>query len=774
MSKQSSKKGYNMTRAIARANPGFTAAFAFFYILQAALTIWMLMLPGSIRNTLDVFMEDYNIPDAYIVTDYIDASVTDELKDIQGVQSVDARFLVDNPISLPDGKVITPRFVRISEDAFQKNYIYDSLADEELKDYNNMLQIMSSKSFADNNGLSVGDIIVINDREAVVSAIITNPDCIWFFRDETSWYDSTDFGLLFMEEDYFDEAFGTRGYANQFLLDIDKDSEAFDKASEKLGEYVVSAYLFEGSEVEKQINENIDTVTLIAYTLPMLILVVSILFSCLFIHQVIRRMSRMIGLMRASGCRFAEILRTFLKYICIIAFPSSAAGMVAGAILLVYTADVYKGIYSLPQINYSGNILLLILIPLITIGSGMLSCLICSGSIAKIKPAEAYNENTEVKKQKKSKWFEKINFGVYTKLAFGNIFHNPKRFLMSVLCISACFCLILVAVCFVFSKDLGGEITFNVRYKYDYIVYLDNRDEDELLMELKGLECIEKAESVYVFMEDISSDSRVVRVQINAISSESEMICPPDLHGNVLDIPESGIILEKRTAKELGVEEGDIISISGKEVRVEAISEQYVNPIQYCSYAQAKSLGYYEPDAVVLSVKEGTDSIDFSKQISKVAGYSYSVNLDNQKRDMLYNLDIYNIPAFIIAVFAVMAGLVSTYNMFIISTNEKKREYALMIVQGLSRRKLYMVTLVELFVQYICSCIISIACGLLVAEKMLEIMSLGGQEFPLVKTGAALIISAVITFIYILIGSFLTQKNIKNISLSSALNGLGK
>lgn len=32
----------------------------------------------------------------------------------------------------------------------------------------------------------------------------------------------------------------------------------------------------------------------------------------------------------------------------------------------------------------------------------------------------------------------------------------------------------------------------------------------------------------------------------------------------------------------------------------------------------------------------------------------------------------------------------------------------------------------------------------------------------------------IITFIYILIGSFLTQKNIKNISLSSALNGVGK
>lgn len=457
-----------------------------------------------------------------------------------------------------------------------------------------------------------------------------------------------------------------------------------------------------------------------------------------------------------------------------IAFPASVVGILAGLILVVYTASIYKGIYSLPQINYSGNVVLLVLAPLITIGSGMSSCVICSGAIARIRPAEAYNENTGIKKPRTSKLFEKMNLDVYSKLAFGNMIHNPKRFFMSVLCIAACFCLILTAVCFCFSKDLGGDVTFNLRYNYDYVTYFDRDDGEELLTEIKELECVESAEPMYIFFGEIESDNGTKRVQINGIVSDSSMICPPDLYGNALDVPETGIILEKRTAEELGVVEGDTVSISDTEVRVEAISEQYVNTIQYCSCGQAKYFGYNEPNAVVICVDEDTDTIEFSKQISAIAGYSYSVNLENQKRDMLYNLEIYNIPAFIIAGFAVLAGLVSTYNMFVISINERKREYALMIVQGLSRRKLYIVTLVELLIQYVLSCVIGIVVGLFVAEKMLKIMSLGGQDFPMVKEWTAVLISAAITFLYILIGSFLTQRNIKNINLSSTLNGLGK
>lgn len=131
---------------------------------------------------------------------------------------------------MPDGKVITPRFIRISENTFQKNYTYDAFDNEKQTDYNDMPEIMSSKSFADNNGLSVGDILVINEKEVVLSAIITNPDCVWYFRNETSWYDSTDFGLLFMKEEYFDKVFGTSGYTNQILLDIEKESDAFEKS----------------------------------------------------------------------------------------------------------------------------------------------------------------------------------------------------------------------------------------------------------------------------------------------------------------------------------------------------------------------------------------------------------------------------------------------------------------------------------------------------------------------------------------------------------------
>ena len=50
-----------LIKAIFRSNKGFTAAFAVFYILQAALTMWMLMLPSSVRGTIEKFADEYNM-----------------------------------------------------------------------------------------------------------------------------------------------------------------------------------------------------------------------------------------------------------------------------------------------------------------------------------------------------------------------------------------------------------------------------------------------------------------------------------------------------------------------------------------------------------------------------------------------------------------------------------------------------------------------------------------------------------------------------------------
>lgn len=766
-----------LIKAIFRSNHGFTAAFAVFYILQAALTMWMLMLPSSVRGTIERFADEYNMAQAYIFSGITSEAFGEKMEGITGIEAADARFVLDSPMTMPDGKVLTPRFIRTSDSSFQRMYVYERLDEALLRHYSDMPKIKCTVNFASANELSVGSLLEINGRETVLYEIVTCPEGMFYFRDDTSWYDNTDFGLVFIDRDDFDGIFGTAGYANQYLLRFDAAADeqyALDEAAELLGESVISSYLYEGSDAQKILYENLDTMTLIAYTLPVLILVVSILFSCLFIYQVISKMSRMIGLMRAAGYRYGEVLGVFLSYIGVIAVPSSLVGMFAGMGFVVFTTDVYKDIYSLPEINYSGNILLMILIPFMIVFSGMISCLMCSGSIARIRPAEAYSENSVAAKQKSPKLLEQAQLNVYAKIALGSVLRSPKRFVMSIACITACFCMILVAVCFMFSKDIAGVLTFDVRYRYDCMVYFNSvQSEDEMLKSISETNCTETAETVYVFFEDIEYGEKKLRVQINGISCESTMIFPPDINGNPLPIPNEGIILEENTAKELGVKAGDVITVSGQAVRVSAISREQVNIIQYCSYAQAKALNGDHPNAAV-KLSDGADKNDFSKKISRIKGYSHSVYLSNQQRDMMKDMRSCDIPAFIILVFAVAAGMIITYNMFTISINERRREYALMIMQGLSRPKLFLITLAESAAQFVISCALGCAAGSFVAKKMLEIISMGGQKFPMVELGLSLLITSAITLVYITIGSLLTQKMIKEIDLPSVINGAGK
>lgn len=767
-----------LIKAIFRSNHGFTTAFAVFYILQAALTMWMLMLPSSVRGTIEKFADEYNMAQAYIFSGITSEAFGEKMEGITGIEAADARFVLDSPMTMPDGKVLTPRFIRTSDSSIQRMYVYERLDEALLRHYSDMPKIKCTVNFASANELSVGSLLEINGRETVLYEILTCPEGMFYFRDDTSWYDNTDFGLFFIDRDDFDGIFGTAGYANQYLLRFDAGADeqsALDEAAELLGESVISSYLYEGSDAQKILYENLDTMTLIAYTLPVLILVVSILFSCLFIYQVISKMSRMIGLMRAAGYRYGEVLGVFLSYIVVIAVPSSLVGMAAGMGFVVFTTEVYKDIYSLPEINYSGNILLMILIPFIIVFSGMISCLMCSGSIARIRPAEAYSENSVAAKQKSPKLLEQAQLNVYAKIALGSVHRSPKRFVMSIACITACFCMILVAVCFMFSKDIAGVLTFDVRYRYDCIVYFNSvQSEDEMLKSISETNCTETAEPVYVFFEDIEFGEKKRRVQINGISCESTMIFPPDINGKPLYIPDEGIIIEENTAKELGVKAGDIITVSGQNVRVSAISREHVNIIQYCSYVQAEALYGDFPNAAAVKLSDGADKNDFSKKISRIKGYSHSVYLSNQQLDMMKDMRSCDIPAFIILVFAVAAGMIITYNMFTISINERRREYALMIMQGLSRSKLFLITLAESAAQFVLSCALGCAAGPFIAKKMLEIISMGGQKFPMVELGLSLLITSVITLVYITIGSLLTQKMIKEIDLPSVINGAGK
>ena len=767
-----------LVKAIFRSNHGFTAALAIFYVLQAALTMWMLILPSSVRGTIKKFADEYNMPQAYIFTDITSEAFDQKIEEIVGIESVDARFVIDGPMTMPEGKVLTPRFIRTSDSSFQRMYVYERLDESLLQRYSDMPKIKCTVNFASTNALSVGSVLEINGREVVIYEIVTCPDGMFYYRDETSWYDSTDFSLIFIDQNDFDRLFGTAGYANQFQLRFDDaadEQSTLDAAAELLGESVISSYLYEGSDAQKTMYENLDTVSLIAYAIPVLIIVVSVLFSWLFIYQVISKMSRMIGLMRAAGYRFGEVLRVFLSYIGIIAVPSSLVGMAAGMGLVVNTVDIYKWIYSLPQIYYSGNILLLILIPFITVFSGMISCLICSGSIARIRPAEAYSENSAVAKQKSPKLLERVNLNVYAKIALGSVLRNQKRFLMSIACITACFCIILVGTCFLFSKDIARRLTFDVRYRYDCMVYFSSmQSEDEMLKAIGETDCAETVEPIYIFFEDIAFGEKKMRVQINGISSESTMIFPPDITGKPLPIPSDGIILEEYTAKELGVNAGDVITVSGQAVRVSAISRELVNTIQYCSYEQAKALNRDFPNAAAVKLSSGTNINDFSQSICRMEDYSHTVFLSNQQRDMMNDMRSFDIPAITVMGFAVAAGMIMIYNMFTISINEKRREYALMIVQGVSRTKLFLITLTESAAQYLASCAIGCAVGPFVAKKMLEIMSMGGQKFPMVDLGVSLLIASGITLIYSTIGSLLTQRMVKNIDLPSVINGSGR
>ncbi len=160
-------------------------------------------------------------------------------------------------------------------------------------------------------------------------------------------------------------------------------------------------------------------------------------------------------------------------------------------------------------------------------------------------------------------------------------------------------------------------------------------------------------------------------------------------------LSDEGIVISEKTAKMLGISEGDTVSMELEEnepceVKVTAICENYMYHYAYMTPGLYKELtgSSAEFDTVVYAVgePEGESKEAYVEQIGQkaltydaVLGITYTASFQERLDDMLGSLDI------VIVVLIASAGMLAfvvLYNLNNININERKRELATIKVLG--------------------------------------------------------------------------------------------
>lgn len=748
------------------------------FMILTSIIVMERYTTSSVRGTINDYAEEYCVPDLWAVTDYLPLSFNKRLPDYPEITECEYSMVMNIFCRVRSREVFTLELTSMEGNGFRKY-----LLREEKHTADGTPEIAVSSYFAKTNEIHSGDIIELMTpdgyRDFFVSALVLCPENMFCSRDSTSWCDNSDFGFLYLPRSVMDEYFPTAEYANLWSFRVsddctaDREEEILKGFADAFGSHLISAERFSTSDVKTQLESELDQVEIAARFMPLLSYVLGIFFTCLFIQQVMQDQQKTIGLLRALGYSSRQVLKVFMIYMTSACMIGLGLGLGLGAFLEKYIMTFYKDTYSLPYIHYSTNVLLLILLLAMVFGIGIVSCIFRARIITKMNPAEAYGGIAPSEISELPKWLKKLRVSEMNKIAIVSVFRNKKRFLLSAVSIGSSIVISFVSIAYGFSCNAAQPATFgdgngkSGRFRYDALIR--NSGGNSFSDMVRKMEGVSAAEPVIVFLETLCSDQNSLELQINAVCENSTLLVPEDKNGHPLQ-PGDGIVIEEIAAETLGVDIGDEVCIRDVRLKVTGIAREIFNSIQYISFETAERIGLSEPNEVAVRFESDANQDDVCASLSELRGFDYSVLRKHQELSVKNFNRAKNMAMYIVTGLSLVLGLIIVYNMVVLSVEEKRRDYATLIMLGTPTKGFLGMAATENALRYLAALIPSIPFGCFVANIACNSMSSLKTSYPFVHVGLVCLVTVLLSLAYLLGGLLFTLRKVKNVKPSEALN----
>ncbi len=739
------------------------ALFAIYTIIIALLVI-LIFFVNSFDATIKSYFDEYRVFDINLITVPIFREKIDDLKAIDGVEAVSARMVNDTVLFTEEGNVKSVNVYSISSDESWK--LLDVNTDEYAKVSDD--SVMVSASFALNNHLVPGDIVrlrVQNEiREVTITNIVSCPETMAVGTSVGSWYDLTSFGIVYVADSLYEDMIGYGGYVNNVRLTLDNGTDSNEISDESkvsldnvlseaesiLGSSnIVSSQTYDNSMISKQIDASIDGIRSLTIIVPAFIAGVGLLFSVIFVAQIVTRSKRNIGLLRALGYDSWRICVVFIIYVFTLATIAAVIGIGVGIILLKVMLNIYKNFYFFPYIILSGSIVKVLFLLFGVYLLAGISVIVSARAISRVEPSIACNggkTSFEDDAGEIPSWLSGISLNSFSKLTITMIYRNLGRVIATVFCILSCIVLCMFSISLIVSKNTATDYTFNTRYTIDFAYFSTN---DEYLAQVAELPTV--SDTHITFYYDTDYEGEALRIEVDDSQSG-----------------QTGIVLEEGFARRHNLKIGDTVTVLGGELEVTGICRQYLCSTQYVSSAQALTLGLKRN--VVIGRFSSSEA---SKTLSSIAAedmdFMELLVFDETEKDVREALNQIDMPCYVFVIASFALGFLIMYNMNIISFSRRKREFSTLRALGTENFRFIQILFGEALAEFIPACLLAPVGFPIIGWIFVKISSVS-EEFVPVNQGLVFVISCIIALVCTLVGSLVTFFSVKKMDYVDELN----
>lgn len=761
----------NVSRSLFHSNRGLSVGMFIMFALVAVSAALAVILPGSVRQGIYGFLEEMHRPDAWIVTDAMDAGPKEQLARIPGVRAVEAGLTAEVGVELEKGERCALRLTGVEEDGIAGFYVFE---EAEVTGCG----VWISDRFAEDRGIRCGDTLTMlapREQTLTVEKIVTTPECVGCTRDDLSWFDPANFGYLYMPRAEAEALLDKQGEVNRWCLQMEDGAEpaavrrAVAEAEKLLGDHVQSTVIFEDSQIKAWIDSELAALRRTVIDLQTVIFAIGLIFAALFLCQMVEKERKKIGLLRALGATRGQVFGLFLRYVGTISAVAILLGGTAGVLIARRGLEIYRSLYSLPAIPIVWKPVTALGMLLAFAGIDLGACLISADLILRVDPCEACS-GRPLRETASPRWVTCLPIPAQIKIALAPLWRNRGRMVQATLSVAVCIVLTAMSLAALFSKNATFPATFGGRLRYEGMARLTGEEALDAVRDVAG---VKTTEPMRLFRGEIRSDSTAENAQLNTLPETGDLIVLSDPEGNRVYPEPGGILLDEWFAGQLGVAPGDTVTVDGVTLKVTGLVREHIRSVQYVTADTAASLGHPQANACLFMVEDWADLRRIGEDISRTEGVQFVTLTEDQETSVHSSFRGLDLVLYAYIAIAMALGCIIVYNMMVISISERKKDHATLLALGASGKELTQIFLWENLLRYAAAAAVAVLPGLWAARRLMTDMSTLGHSYPPVALPWAVALACALSLVYVGLGMAVGILRVMRIDPAVTLNAEG-
>lgn len=741
----------------------------------------------NLRHSASYSYEQLRFGDAWFSVYQAPASIVNNIRQLNGVESAEGRVVEDVSLKLPF-KVkdkVTCRIISMPSPEPQVNRVLILDGSYPRHRWSGLIH----EDFYKYYRLAVGDQLRVEvqgrEYKIYIAGMVRTAEYLYPMKDQLDMTPSTrNFAILYMPQE---QAQDLLGYGNSYNdisirfkpgVDQQETIKNIEKMLQPYGFLQTIPRKYQPSAMT--IEMEMMGLEQMAIMFPFLFLSVAGFTIYILLFRLVNQQKQRIGLFMALGVPPRGIFAHYQGFAFIIGLVGAVLGILLGQLSSVGITAVYADVYNLPFVVHRfslSTIVIGIAIAWISLGVAAYSA---ARLASRLPPAQAMRpESPETLKVNYSTHILRLteNLGLVTRMAVRNVIRTRRRSLLTALGMSFAVLLLIVSLSFWDQIDFMITRYFEEIQAYNLKVYFNRPLDEEAIKEIARLPGVSRAEPVLEIPCQYSHQGESIDSLAVALVPGSSLHQLYDKDGRPVPVKEDGIVLTETLKNKLKVEEGDyivakplVLEAQPRSFRVIGFADELVGHGGYLTFHQTwRLLNRGESYSSCMVAVDPAYRLQVKNYLADSPRVLYIQDQVFARGDFKqYMKFFYAFLGFMVS-FASVMGIAIVFNTTTINIWERKKELSLLKILGMSNSIIKRIVQVENTSVALLGAAIGFPLGAWVSRAFTQSYSTEIMQLPFVIYPRTFIISLAAVLLMLWASQAIALRNLEHWDLVEVL-----